>query len=109
MSQRQNGEERVLCYASKTMSKSQRKYCITRKELLAIYTFVLKFKHYLMGSKFLVRTNCQALKWLLKWDNPNTSQYCVWRAELEVYDMVVEYRKGEEHINADAMSRLLLA
>ena len=106
LSQRQNGEERVLCYASKAMTKSQRQYCITRKELLAIYTFVLKFKHYLIGTKFLVRTDHQALKWLLKWDSPNTSQYCVWRAELEVFDMTVEYRKGVEHINADAMSRL---
>ena len=106
LSQEQNGIERVISYASKTMSKSQRQYCITRKELLAIYTFVLKFKHYLLGTQFVVRTDHQALKWLLKWDNPNTSQYCIWRAELEVFDMIVEYRKGGEHINADALSRL---
>ena len=105
LSQLQNGEERVLCYASKTLTKSQRRYCITRKELLAIYVFVLKFKHYLIGSRFLVRTDHQALKWLLNWNSPYTSQYCIWKAELEVFDMVVEYRKGKEHINADALSR----
>ena len=106
LSQVQDGEEKVLYYASKTLTKSQRQYCITRKELLAIYIFVLKFKHYLIGSKFLVRTDHQALKWLLNWDSPNTSQYCIWKAELEIFDMVVEFREGSKHINADALSRL---
>ena len=106
LSQIQDGEERVLYYASKSLTKSQRQYCITRKELFAIYTFVLKFKHYLIGPKFLVRTDHQALKWLLNWDSPNTSQYCIWKAELEIFDMTVEYREGKKHINADALSRL---
>ena len=106
LSQIQEGEEKVLSYASKSMTKSERMYCITRKELLAIYIFTRKFKHYLLGRKFIVRTDHQALKWLLKWDNPNTSQYCVWRAELEIFDMEVQYRKGEDHVNADALSRL---
>jgi len=106
LSQIQNGSERVVAFASKTLTKSQRKYCITRKELFSIYTFVLKFKHYLFGQKFTVRTDHEALKWFLKWDSPNTSQFCVWKSELEVYDMVIEYRKGKYHVNADALSRL---
>ncbi|NJR75967.1 MAG: hypothetical protein HC773_24895 [Scytonema sp. CRU_2_7] len=106
LSQIQNGEEKVLYYASKTLTKSQKQYCITRKELLAIYTFVLKFKHYLIGKQFVVRTDHQALKWMLNWDSPNTSQYCIWKAELEIFDKLVEFRKGKEHINADALSRL---
>ena len=105
LSQVQNGEERVIYYASKTLTKSQKQYCITRKELLAIHTFVLKFKHYLIGSHFLVRTDHQALKWLLNWNSPNTSQYCIWKSELEIFDMEIEFRKGKEHNNADALSR----
>ena len=105
LSQIQDGKERVIAYASKAMTKTQRKYCITRKELLAIYTFVLKYKYYLIGRKFTVRTDHQALKWLLDWSSPNTSQYCVWKAELEIYDMKVEFRRGEDHTNADALSR----
>ena len=105
LSQIQNGEERVIAYASRILTKAQRKYCITRKELLAIYVFVKKFKHYLYGKKFIVRTDHVALKWLLNWDSPNTSQYCIWKAELEIFEMEIEYRKGKEHINADAISR----
>jgi transposase InsO family protein len=43
---------------------------------------------------------------MLNWRKPNTSQYCLWKAELEMYDMEVIHRPGNAHINADALSRL---
>ena len=106
LSQIQNGEEKVIAYASKKFSQSQRQYCITRKELLAVHHFVHHFKHYLLGRRFIVRTDHRALTWMLNWKNPNTSQYCRWRQDLEVFDMIVKYRPGREHANADALSRL---
>ena len=106
LSQKQNGKERVIAYASKKLSQAERQYCITRKELLAVYYFVTHYKHYLLGRKFVVRTDHRALCWMLNWKQPNTSQYCRWKQELEFYDMRVEYRPGEAHINADALSRL---
>ena len=105
LSQIQNGEERVICYASNQLSKTQKKYCVTRKELLAAYTYIIQFKHYLMGSKFLLRTDHKALQWLLNWKRPNTSQFCLWKSELEVFDFDVLHRKGLNHANADALSR----
>ena len=105
LSQIQDGQEKVIAYASKKFSQSQRQYCITRKELLAVHYFVHHFKHYLLGRRFIVRTDHRALTWMLNWTNPNTSQYCRWRQELEIFDMDVQYRKGEEHLNADALSR----
>lgn len=106
LSQIQNGEEKVIAYSSNKLSKTERQYCTTRKELLAVHKFVLQFKHYLFGRKFTVRTDHKSLVWLLKLDNPNTSQFCRWRADLENFDMVVVHRKGSEHTNADALSRL---
>ena len=32
LSQIQNGQEKVLAYASKVLSKSERRFCVTRKE-----------------------------------------------------------------------------
>ena len=101
LSQIQGGKERVIYYASKILTKNQEQYCITSSELLAIYIFVQKFKHYLIGREFIVRTDHQALKWLLNWDNPNTSQYCIWKAELEIFEMTMEFREDKKHLNAN--------
>ena len=105
LSQIQDGEEKVIAYASHALSKHEIQYCVTRKELLAVYKYVKHFSHYLMGQKFLIRTDHRALIWMLNWKKPNTSQYCSWIAELELYDFDIEHRKGEQHLNADAMSR----
>ena len=106
LSQIQDGTERVIAYASRRLTKAERRYCVTRKELLAVHCFVRHFKHYLFGRKFTVRTDHRALLWMLNWNKPNTSQYCLWKAELEMYDIEVVHRPGKHHLNADALSRL---
>ena len=50
LSQRINGEERVISFASRTLSKSERRYCVTWKELLDVVHFVKHFRHYLYGK-----------------------------------------------------------
>ena len=70
LSQIQNGQERVVAYASKVLSKSERKYCVTRKELLAVVTFIKHFRHFLYGRKFFVKIDNSSLPWLLWFKNP---------------------------------------
>lgn len=99
-------EERVLAYASKTLSSSERKYCTTRKELLAVVTFVKQFKHFLAGKRFLLRTDHASLLWLINFKNPE-GILARWLTTLSEY-MPFEYMKhrpGKLHDNADALSR----
>ena len=98
LSQVQDGEEKVICYASKVLNKAQRNYCVTRRELLAIVEFVKQFHHYLYGAKFLVRTDHAALYWLLRKKDPE-GQMARWIALMQAYDMVVQHRPGVKHGN----------
>ena len=66
----QNGQEKVICYASKALNKTERNYCITEKEILAIRYFIEYFRQYLLGRKFVVRSDHQALIWLFKLKEP---------------------------------------
>jgi len=38
LSQTQGGEEKVIAYFSRSLTKAERRYCVTRKELLALVT-----------------------------------------------------------------------
>jgi len=44
LSQVQGGVERVIAYRSRSLSKPERKYCVTRKELLAIVCYTKAFR-----------------------------------------------------------------
>ena len=70
LQQVQNGEERVISYGSKKLNKEQRRYCVTRRELLAVVVFLREFRHYLLGKEFLIRTDHSCLTWLLKFKEP---------------------------------------
>ena len=100
----QDGKERVIAYGSKSLSKEERKYCVTRRELLAVVHFVKQYRHYLYGKSFLVRTDHGALKYLLNFKDPQ-GQMARWLQVLDTYDFRIEHRAGRSHNNADAMSR----
>ena len=98
------GKERVIAYASRVLSKPERNYCVTRRELLAVVHFTKHFRPYLLGSKFTLRTDHGSLKWLKNFKEPE-GQTARWLERLEEFDYEVVHRKGRKHTNADALSR----
>ena len=104
----QDGVEVVIAYGSHTLTPSQRKYCTTRKELLAVVKFTEDFKHYLTGRPFLVRTDHASLLWLHRFRNID-GQIARWAEALARFDMEIQHRPGKLHANADALSRLGIA
>ena len=67
-------------YASCCLNKSQIRYCVTRKELLAVVFFVTKFKHYLLGRQFVVRTDHSALRWPMSFKEPCDQMARCWKS-----------------------------
>ena len=104
LSQTQDGQERVIAYMSKTLNDSETRYCVTRKELLAVVTALKHFHHYLYGQEVLVRTDNAAVSWIRSLKNP-TGQIARWLQYIETYNLTVTHRPGYLHTNADALSR----
>lgn len=105
LSQKQDGREVVICYGSRVLSNSEKNYCVTRKEMLAVVYFIKQFKHYLLGREFLLRTDHGSLVWLHKMKEPE-AQMARWLEQLGPYTFKTEHRSGKQHGNADAMSRI---
>ena len=104
LSQIEGNEERVIGYASRSLTKPERRYSTTRKELLAIVAFIQHFRHYLYGKSFIIRTDHNALKWLKSFKEPQ-GQMARWIELLAEFNFVVQHRPGTKHGNADGLSR----
>ena len=107
----ENGEERPIAFASRTLSASERNYSQTEKEALSIVFGVKTFHSYLYRRKFTLITDHKPLVTLL---GPKTGVPTLaaarmhrWSLILAAYQYEIEYRKSAEHANADAMSRLV--
>jgi hypothetical protein len=106
LSQVQNGEERVIAYASRHLCQREQNYCVTRRELLAVVFYLKYFRHYLLGAAYptKVRTDHAAIQWLRRIPEP-VGQQARWLEIMEEFEISIEHRAGRSHGNADAMSR----
>ena len=106
----ENGGERPIANASKTLTDTQRNYSQIQKEALAIVFALTKFHHFLYGRKFILVTDHKPLLSLF---GPTkaipalaANRLARWALVLSQYEYSIEYRKTAEHGNADALSRL---
>jgi len=104
LSQVQDGQERVIAYAARALSKAERNYSTTRKELLALVWGSEHFETYLYGRRFLARTDHNALRWLRNFKSPK-GQVARWLERLSDFDFEVQHRPGRLHNNADGLYR----
>ena len=53
-----------MAYCSRALRPSQRRYCTTKREMLAVVAMCLQFRSYLRGAHFTLRTDHKSLVWL---------------------------------------------
>ena len=85
--------------------RQEQRYCVTRRELLAIVEFTQHFRQYLLGREFTLRTDHGSLVWIQNFKEPE-GQVARWLERLAEYNFKVVHRRGTKHNNADALSRL---
>lgn len=100
-----DGGEAVIAYASRSLSRQEQRYCVTRRELLAVVEFIHHFRHYLLGVHFTLRTDHGSLVWIQNFKEPE-GQLARWLERLQEYTFTVVHRPGNQHKNVDALSRV---
>ena len=101
----EEGGERVIVYGSRVLSKQERRYCVTRRELLAVVFFLQHFRPYLLGRPFLIRTDHGSLTWLSNFKEPE-GQLARWLECMQEFNFTISHHPGQKHQNADCLSRM---
>jgi hypothetical protein len=96
----QNGKP--IAFYPRKLTKAQKNYTVTERELLAIVETLKEFHNILLGQQLRVYTDHLNLTR----KTANTLRVMRWRLFLEEYGPAIIYIKGEKNIVADALSRL---
>ena len=100
----QEGKQRVIAYASRSVTKSERNYPVHKLEFLALkWAITDKFHEYLYGSQFQVYTDNNPLTYVLTTAKLDATGHR-WVAALSNYTFSILYKPGKGHKDADALS-----
>lgn len=103
--QTQEGQKRVVSYASRALNKSERHYPAHKLEYLALkWAICDKFYEYLYGRKFTVVTDNNPLTYVLTTAKLDACGHR-WLASLSSFDFNIVYRPGKSNVDADTLSR----
>ena len=103
LSQLQEGSEKIISFFSAVHKPAEVNYSTTDQELLAVDSAIKHCRHYLLGNKFILRTNHKAITYLFSGKNL-TSRLFRWSLLLQVYNFEMEYLKGQDNYS-DVLSR----
>lgn len=103
------GENRIISFASKALTETEKKYAQTQREALAIVWATEHFYYYLLGQRFTIKTDAQGVKFIFERGGEAPKRVMRraegWAMRLDAFDFKIEFVEGESNI-ADPSSRL---
>ena len=102
-----SGQDYMIATVSRSLSKSEKNYSSWQGECLAAVYSVRSFRHFVMGTHFILCSDHAPLQYLMQSQNL-TGMHCRWALCLAEYDFTVVHRPGVKHANADVCSRFPL-
>ena len=97
-------KRRYIMFAAKALNSAQRNYPASKKELLALVFALRAFNQWLLGRRFIVYTDHQALTYLLTMKS-STQTLRYWH-DILFQDFKIIHRPGALNCLPDAISRL---
>ena len=96
---------RPIAYGSKVLSDTEMKYGAPKVEMLAVVTFVEKYRAHLGIEPYKLRVDNRAHSWLKTYSmDQSYIGRCIVRLDEYNMVMIVEHRTRGKHQNADSLS-----
>lgn len=97
-----------IAFFSKALTPKHMGLSTYEKELMAVVMAVQKWRGYLMGRHFVIKTDQQAIQYFLNQKLTTVAQQ-KWLSRLLGFDYSIVYHKGKDNVVADPLSRLFEA
>jgi hypothetical protein len=93
-----------IVFESRNINESERLYLIFDKEMIEIMHALTKFRQYLVGNRFVVKTDHNSLKYFLDQKELN-KRHQKWVSKIQAFDFNIEDVKGKMNVIEYALSR----
>lgn len=97
-------EGHSIAYYSQVLGVRNRLKSIYEKELMAIVLAVRRWRHYLLGRHFIIRTDQRSLRFRME-QREVGPEYQKWMYKTLGFDFEIQYKPGSANNAADALSR----
>jgi hypothetical protein len=101
----QEGKWIPIQWASKKLTPTERMYTIQEKEMLAVFWGVKKFEYELRGRRFEIMTDHKSLEEIREKPCFNNNRINRWIEKIQEFDFKIQYVRGENMKDADALSK----
>ncbi|UYV61221.1 K02A2.6-like, partial [Cordylochernes scorpioides] len=103
----EDGYQKAVAYASRTMSETEKRWAQIEKESLAIVWACERFQDYLMGNTFSIETDHKPLIPIFSTKNLDEMTPRIQRLRLRMmrYSYSIHHTPGKDIVVADALSR----
>ncbi len=96
--------DQPIIYASRLLNKTKQNYTTTNRKALTMVYALHKFKHVLLGNKFVFYVNHMAIVYLV--NKPHVSRKITRWLLFSKYEFTVVYKLGKTHVIANVLSKL---
>ncbi|KAJ4967862.1 hypothetical protein NE237_014563 [Protea cynaroides] len=93
-----------IAYENRKLNETERRYTVQEKEMTTVVHCLRTWRHYLLGSKFVVMTDNVATSYFQSQKKLNPKQPR-WQNFLAEFNMVLEYQPGRINQVADGLNK----
>ena len=98
-------EGHPIVYESRGLLPHERSLGIYEKELLAVIHALNTWKHYLLETPFIIRTDHQSIKYFMTQTKLSNKQQMRWANFLSQFHFHIAHVPGKQNAVTDALSR----
>ncbi|KAI5347847.1 hypothetical protein L3X38_000734 [Prunus dulcis] len=97
-------DEHPLAFKSRKLNDTERRYTVQENKMTAVVHCLRTWRHYLLGSQFVVKTDNVATSYFQSQQKLSPKQ-AMWQDFLAEFDYKLEYKQGKTNVVVDALSR----
>jgi len=89
----------------RTLRGAEYNYTVTELEILSVVDALNKFRHFLLGRHFIIKSYHISLRFINSLNDSSVGRLFRWSLMIPGFDFELIYVKGSSHTIADSLSR----